>query len=800
MGIWKFFDRKKPIQCVPNSRSSVHPTKSNGQDVNRAKVKELLGAKTQQESWEVDKLLDRACWQDPTSTLPDDDDVSEQSTDCDSIKQDEEEDDCITKPQQANQRCNSDLPHSCAPQAKRRSSSDVPLPSTHVEKPVYAHLPQYTSASTKPIKEHGTRKPGQTDMPLRVNSVQRTAKTYKGARPPKLTVVNSSRSVRPRASHPIRMKNEISLLPGEKHFLPTPQTRTSGDDLCIAHPLPQPPLSGKNYNVYVSGHPDDKRPTSITRAGSCEAPIKPIHLGNKEYEAIVKAVTVDPSRQLRQKSKASQSAGASFPALPQGPQNTPPTTPRQQLHQTLQNTPPTTPRAQPHPTPLNTPPTTLREQPHQAPQSTPPATAHALLHPQVFINVSHTTQSPPSSKRQSPKLNLTTYNQRQPHQTSTPHALLHPPAHINVTQSPPSSNRQSPSRQSPTSNLTTHNQSQPHFSSQHTPFVYSPPCSPLPRSLCPRKWKTGVILGQGTFGTVYEGWNLEDGSFFAVKVSGREDISPEIQQEVDVLSKLEHQNIVRYLGSSIVNSRLCIFLELVRMGSLDSILRKFKRFGDDTIRSYTRQILLGLEYLHAKKTIHRDIKCGNILVDVNGQVKLSDFGIAKQVGESLASSVKGTPLYMAPEVLLPTKDCYSFPADIWSLGCTVLEMADGKPPWSNLEGFGFLFKVKRGELPPMPTHLSREGKDFICSCLKYHPKDRPTASKLLQHPFVLNVPTPESWSPPSPLSPKLWPPGSQFSSNTWAYENRFPTSPSQVTGFDQELAGSQRAQTLIHGR
>lgn len=466
---------------------------------------------------------------------------------------------------------------------------------------------------------------------------------------------------------------------------------------------------------------------------------------------MARAVSLDPPMHLTLKQKTSRSF---FLVPTQGLQSTPPTTPRRQAHWASQNTLPTTTGMPLHEAPQSTPPMTPRKHLHQTPQNTPPTTPHLQINPQVFVNITHNAQSPPPSNRQSPRLTTPSYN--------------HSP---------------------------------PHFPSQNAP---SPPCSPLPRSLCPRKWIKGVKLGQGTFGTVHEGWNLEDGSFFAVKVSSREDISPEIQQEVDVLSKLEHPNIVQYLGSSIEDNRLCIFLELVRMGSLDSILRKYNRFEDHNIRSYTRQILLGLEYLHGKKTIHRDIKCGNILVDVNGQVKLSDFGIAKQVGESLASSLKGTPLYMAPEVLMTnenSKSSYGFPADIWSLGCTVLELADGKPPWSDLKGFAFYFKVKNKELPPMPEHLSTDGRDFIRSCLQFHPEDRPTASELLQHPFVLNVATPEPFvlsSPSSPLSPKLWPP--QSSSSTWACGHCYPLSPSQATCFDQVIGGSQRAQTLFHGR
>ncbi|MCO5568695.1 hypothetical protein L7F22_022394 [Adiantum nelumboides] len=294
-------------------------------------------------------------------------------------------------------------------------------------------------------------------------------------------------------------------------------------------------------------------------------------------------------------------------------------------------------------------------------------------------------------------------------------------------------------------------------SSLSMPLSFSNLSRPLPpaNAWCPQNWTMGVVLGQGSFGIVREGLNLEDGSFFAVKISNTEDTSLEIQQEIDVLSKLEHPNIVRYLGSSIKDGPLCIFLELMQMGSLATLLKKYKRLEDITVRSYTRQILLGLAYLHENKTMHRDIKCANILVDVNGRVKLSDFGGAKQMGESLFSSVKGTPLYMAPEVLTPNGKCYSFSADIWSLGCTILEMADGKPPWSDLEGFGFLFKVKNGELPPMPDHLSPEGKDFVCCCLKLVASDRPTAVELLQHPFVKNLSSPRQFVSSSPMVPTI---------------------------------------------
>ncbi|CAK9882728.1 unnamed protein product [Sphagnum jensenii] len=271
----------------------------------------------------------------------------------------------------------------------------------------------------------------------------------------------------------------------------------------------------------------------------------------------------------------------------------------------------------------------------------------------------------------------------------------------------------------------------PHLSPLRSPS-YSPVAGP------PRRWRKGKELGKGSFGTVYEAWNMDDGSFFAVKVIEIEAIAPEIQQEVAMLSRLRHPNIVQYYGSTIENGCLHIFLELVKMGSLQSILKKFEAFDEVIIGTYTRQILKGLEYLHSKNTIHRDVKCGNILVDSNGQVKLADFGLAKQMNKTLATSFKGTPFYMAPEV--SNNRAYGVAVDIWSLGCTVIEMAEGKPPWSELGVCGFFFKVTKGELPPIPQHLKSETKDFIQQCLRVKPEERPSARELLEHPFVSHAP------------------------------------------------------------
>lgn len=259
-----------------------------------------------------------------------------------------------------------------------------------------------------------------------------------------------------------------------------------------------------------------------------------------------------------------------------------------------------------------------------------------------------------------------------------------------------------------------------------------------------KSWQKGDFLGSGSFGTVYEGFT-DDGFFFAVKeVSlidpGNQQSLYQLEQEISLLSQFRHRNIVRYHGTNKDESKLYIFLELVTKGSLASVYRKY-HLRDSHVSDYTRQILSGLHYLHSRKVIHRDIKCANILVDVSGSVKLADFGLAKATQLNNIKSCKGTAFWMAPEVVNRKNNGYGIPADIWSLGCTVLEMLTGKIPYSHLEGMQALFRIGRGEPPPIPDTLSTEAQDFIRSCLRVNANDRPTAAELLEHPFVTKPPS-----------------------------------------------------------
>ncbi|XP_050224538.1 mitogen-activated protein kinase kinase kinase ANP1-like [Mercurialis annua] len=302
--------------------------------------------------------------------------------------------------------------------------------------------------------------------------------------------------------------------------------------------------------------------------------------------------------------------------------------------------------------------------------------------------------------------------------------------------------------------------------------IFSKPSSPSPPMAPPIRYRKGELIGCGAFGHVYMGMNLDSGELLAVKQvliaangATKERAQAqvkELEEEVKLLKNLSHLNIVRYLGTVREEDTLNILLEFVPGGSISSLLGKFGSFPEAVIRTYTQQLLLGLEYLHSNGIMHRDIKGANILVDNKGCIKLADFGASKQVVElatiSGAKSMKGTPYWMAPEVILQTGHCFS--ADIWSVGCTVIEMATGKPPWSQqYQEVAALFHIGSTKShPEIPEHLSAEAKDFLLQCLQKEPNMRPDASKLLQHPFLTGqhvVPDPVCTSSmeTSPISP-----------------------------------------------
>ena len=267
-----------------------------------------------------------------------------------------------------------------------------------------------------------------------------------------------------------------------------------------------------------------------------------------------------------------------------------------------------------------------------------------------------------------------------------------------------------------------------------------------PAPMMPRRWTKGDNLGAGSFGCVFLGLNSDTGELFAVKevamnrkdAASQQESIEQLEQEVQLLSRLQHPNIVRYIGTDRDASSLYIFLEYVPGGSIASLLRRFGRFEESVICVYTRQILIGLDYLHAQLTVHRDIKGANILVEKSGRIKLADFGMAKTLVEQMSAtrSFKGSAFWMAPEVI--RQKGHGVAADIWSVGCTVLEMATGEPPWSECSGqVQAIFKIASSqELPVIPNFLSPEASEFILLCLQRDPSLRPVSDQLLMHPFV----------------------------------------------------------------
>ncbi|KAG2755582.1 kinase-like protein [Suillus brevipes Sb2] len=277
------------------------------------------------------------------------------------------------------------------------------------------------------------------------------------------------------------------------------------------------------------------------------------------------------------------------------------------------------------------------------------------------------------------------------------------------------------------------------------------------------KWVRGELIGKGTYGRVYLALNATTGEMIAVKqveipitASDRKDnrqmsFVQALKMESETLKDLDHPHIVQYLGFEETPTFLSIFLEYVPGGSVGSCLRDHGKFDEEVTKSFTGQILEGLEYLHSKNIIHRDLKADNILVEKTGICKISDFGISKRTDDlngMASTAMQGTVFWMAPEVIHPQKKGYNSKIDIWSVGCVVLEMWAGKRPWSDDEAITVMFKVYQNKQPPpIPSDvvLSDLAKDFKDRCFAmqvFDPEDRSSAADLQLHPYLE---LPEGW-------------------------------------------------------
>ncbi|KAK4215377.1 protein kinase [Rhypophila decipiens] len=272
------------------------------------------------------------------------------------------------------------------------------------------------------------------------------------------------------------------------------------------------------------------------------------------------------------------------------------------------------------------------------------------------------------------------------------------------------------------------------------------------------QWMKGALIGQGSFGSVYLALHAVTGELLAVKQveapspgansqtdTRKKSMIEALKREISLLRDLRHPNIVQYLGCGSSAEYLNIFLEYVPGGSVQTMLNSYGALPEPLVRSFVKQILNGLSYLHNRDIIHRDIKGANILVDNKGTIKISDFGISKKLeatnilnganNNKNRPSLQGSVFWMAPEVVKQTS--YTRKADIWSLGCLVVEMMTGTHPFPDCTQLQAIFKIGGAKAAPtIPEHASDEAKQFLAQTFEIDHNKRPSADDLMLSPFL----------------------------------------------------------------
>ncbi|XP_056910976.1 misshapen-like kinase 1 isoform X1 [Takifugu flavidus] len=265
------------------------------------------------------------------------------------------------------------------------------------------------------------------------------------------------------------------------------------------------------------------------------------------------------------------------------------------------------------------------------------------------------------------------------------------------------------------------------------------------------------VVGNGTYGQVYKGRHVKTGQLAAIKVMDvTEEEEEEIKAEINMLKKYSHhRNIATYYGAFVKKSppghddQLWLVMEFCGAGSVTDLVKNTKgsSLKEDWIAYICREILRGLSHLHAHKVIHRDIKGQNVLLTENAEVKLVDFGVSAQLDRTVGrrNTFIGTPYWMAPEVIACDENpdsTYDYRSDIWSLGITAIEMAEGAPPLCDMHPMRALFLIPRNPPPKLKSKKwSKKFIDFIEGCLVKTYPSRPSTEQLLKHSFIRDQPT-----------------------------------------------------------
>ncbi|KAG8464045.1 hypothetical protein KFE25_000213 [Diacronema lutheri] len=249
-------------------------------------------------------------------------------------------------------------------------------------------------------------------------------------------------------------------------------------------------------------------------------------------------------------------------------------------------------------------------------------------------------------------------------------------------------------------------------------------------------------LGEGSFGVVYKGVRIETNELVAVKIIPVEADYSEVRHEIEILKQCDSADIVKYLGSYFKDGDLWIVMEYCEGSSLhDHMAVLGSGLTEHQIACVCAGTLRGLAYLHDRRKIHRDVKAGNVLLTGSGQVKLADFGVSAQISSTMSRrhTVIGTPFWMAPEVIQEAS--YDHKADVWSLGITAIELAEGRPPYSDIHPLRAIFVIPTRPPPTLeqPAKWSADFCDFVSRCLVKDPAMRTDTAQLMEHPFIVGA-------------------------------------------------------------